>query len=501
MMMRQLLLATGGGTAAAWFFFVVLVSLMGAGCVLVGVEGRSFHDDSARHHCQTSRPHYYRRPHDSQHRHPRGGGQQRRRHHHRHQQHHDNNDVDDGNNWDPYRVLGIECDDPSLCTPDDLKRAYRAQCLVYHPDKNVHLPLQERKHREEAFKRVQQAYGELGDPAQRKLYDLKVAFARAATLERPSQSESNNHRAAAGTFYHQFYHYGAFGGGQSVPTYGFATDHHHHEEAEMQQQQQPPQPTMFSPFHRALSRLRSVYVQKVPVSLEDLYRGTTLQAHLDETHHTFGSRIVAAVRGGCGALLVYQAALYAVPMSRFLPGWMAIGWGACVFRHFLPHPPPSLPSTSSGSHSHNRHRATSQTPLGSYVLSVRPGYKGGTRFKFDDSSTRTTVVFVLYEVPHPLYRRVGNDLHATVTLSPTQARRGCTVRLPSLGSGGGRRKRSDTMDDDNDEPSIDVPVPPGYCPEGTQPLGVVIGRGWPVRKEGQRRGDLVVHVLVEGGAR
>ena len=56
---------------------------------------------------------------------------------------------------DPYQVLGV----PRNASDDEIKKAYRALSLKYHPDANVNNPNKEQA--EEKFKQVQQAYDQI----------------------------------------------------------------------------------------------------------------------------------------------------------------------------------------------------------------------------------------------------------------------------------------------------------------------------------------------------
>lgn len=63
---------------------------------------------------------------------------------------------------DYYEVLGL----PRDAEPTEIKRAYRALALRYHPDQN-----QNDKHAEDKFKEVSEAYTVLSDPEKRARYD------------------------------------------------------------------------------------------------------------------------------------------------------------------------------------------------------------------------------------------------------------------------------------------------------------------------------------------
>lgn len=63
-----------------------------------------------------------------------------------------------------YDILDLEAV-RSTCTDADIKKAYRKQSLLTHPDKNGH------EHAAEAFKMVSRAFGVLGDKEKREKYD------------------------------------------------------------------------------------------------------------------------------------------------------------------------------------------------------------------------------------------------------------------------------------------------------------------------------------------
>lgn len=62
---------------------------------------------------------------------------------------------------DPYSILGVV---PS-CTDDDIKRYYKRQAFLVHPDKN------DQPGAEEAFKILVHAFDMIGEPERRASYD------------------------------------------------------------------------------------------------------------------------------------------------------------------------------------------------------------------------------------------------------------------------------------------------------------------------------------------
>ena len=63
---------------------------------------------------------------------------------------------------DYYSVLGV----PRNASAEDIKKAYRRQALVFHPDKNPNS-----KEAEEQFKKISEAYSVLTDPNKRQIFD------------------------------------------------------------------------------------------------------------------------------------------------------------------------------------------------------------------------------------------------------------------------------------------------------------------------------------------
>ena len=103
--------------------------------------------------------------------------------------------------------------------------------------------------------------------------------------------------------------------------------------------------------------------------------------------------------------------------------------------------------------------------------------------------TGSDIVFVIREGPHARYHRDGNDLHTTVTIGHTQARKGCEILLEPLGT--------------NELPVLVKLEKKDGTTDGR--VVTIQGRGWPLsssalKKEGnagvRKRGDLFVTVRV-----
>lgn len=81
---------------------------------------------------------------------------------------------------DYYKVLGVE----DSASEEDIKKAYRAKALQYHPDKN-----QGDTAAEEMFKQVNEAYSVLSDPQKRAGYDNSRVFSQYERTAAGSQQQ------------------------------------------------------------------------------------------------------------------------------------------------------------------------------------------------------------------------------------------------------------------------------------------------------------------------
>jgi len=84
---------------------------------------------------------------------------------------------------DPYAILGVN----AQASRHEIKRAYRALSMRFHPDKN---PASARAPSEEAFKKIGWAYAMIGDDERRKEWDAGLANGNARGNARANANES-----------------------------------------------------------------------------------------------------------------------------------------------------------------------------------------------------------------------------------------------------------------------------------------------------------------------
>ncbi|KAL8380808.1 hypothetical protein RB595_005209 [Gaeumannomyces hyphopodioides] len=94
-----------------------------------------------------------------------------------------------------YEILAVE----ASCSDSEIKKAYRKQSLLTHPDKNGH------EHADEAFKMVARAFSVLGDKEKRDKFDRfgtdpdsRFESARQQQQQNPFAGFANRQRAAGG---------------------------------------------------------------------------------------------------------------------------------------------------------------------------------------------------------------------------------------------------------------------------------------------------------------
>jgi len=360
-------------------------------------------------------------------------------------------------NIDPYKTLGLQKE----ASQDEIRSAYRKLCLKYHPDKNGSKNSREKKKYEELFKEIQTANGLIGDEEARRNYDLRSRFSPYSSYSPFGTTTTTTTAAAASRGQHSFPRhqfrdesvdafYRAFASAAAANAGSRRTSTTNPLFSSFTSDNLFPRSGFGKPpMFWTGGSLKTAYVQKVKVPLQDLYNGrSAMEFHLEDS---LWKRYSATFRGGFGYLLLYQSLIFSAPLLR-LNRWVALAFSAFVFHRHVPRP------------------STLQ-----YTANIQPGYKEGTKITFRDAEPGFDVTFLVEEDHHDRFERVGNDLHTTVEILATQARDGCTVEVESLNP--------------SEKPTL-VKLVPNQIKQTGDVLHVKAA-GWPIRKTGNR-GDLVI---------
>jgi hypothetical protein len=109
-----------------------------------------------------------------------------------------------------FSVLGLVASGAGV-SASDVKKAYRQQCIAWHPDK--HVQSDEKKHRATImFQRVNEANETLSDPLKKQQYEYQLRFARPAAAASPARPSYGGFSGSSG---------GSGYGGRSSPGENF----------------------------------------------------------------------------------------------------------------------------------------------------------------------------------------------------------------------------------------------------------------------------------------
>eukprot|EP00252_Welwitschia_mirabilis_P022702 TRINITY_DN6227_c0_g2_i1.p1 TRINITY_DN6227_c0_g2~~TRINITY_DN6227_c0_g2_i1.p1 ORF type:complete len:344 (-),score=80.90 TRINITY_DN6227_c0_g2_i1:424-1455(-) len=276
---------------------------------------------------------------------------------------------------DYYKILNVG----KNATEDDLKKAYRKLAMKWHPDKNPN----NKKEAEAKFKQISEAYEVLSDPQKRAIYDQYGEEGLKGQIPTPGTSSFSegggpnvfrfNPRNAEDIFAEIFGESSPFGGMGFGGMGGRGSRFHD---------------SMFggfggpesvfgqfgeSPFGGGAStgpRKAKPVENKLPCSLEELYKGTTKKMKI--------SRNIADVSGKT------------IPVEEILTIKIKPGW-----------------------------------KKGTKITFPEKGHEEPNVIPAD-------LVFVVDEKPHDVYKRDGNDLIVTQKISLSEALTGYTVNLTTL---------------------------------------------------------------------
>jgi DnaJ-class molecular chaperone len=316
----------------------------------------------------------------------------------------------------------------------------------------LRLVLQFSRHRcEEMFKQIQSAYSLIGDEQSRRAYETRSPFLNPGGYGSSSNAFPRHQfrDESVDAFYRAFAnaaksstHNAQFFGGKGSPFQTFTSDN-------VFAGRSFAKPTNFWNG----GSLKSTFVQKVKVPLEDLYKGRNSVDF--QVKDSIWKSYSAAFRGGFGFLILYQSLIFAAPLLR-LSRLATLVFGGVVFHLHVPRP-----------------------SVFQYTADILPGYKEGTKIIFRNAEPGFDMVFLLQEDAHERFRRVGNDLHTIVPILASQAKEGTTIEIETL---------------DPVEPPIVVKIRRNEVKQSGDEVAVK-GKGWPARKTG-RPGDLVIHFKI-----
>jgi len=335
---------------------------------------------------------------------------------------------------DYYEILGV----PRNASQEEIKKAFRRLARKYHPDINKSPEAQEK------FKEINEAYQVLSDPEKRKLYDM---YGHAAFEGTGAQEQTYTHIPDLEEILGEF-----FGEG-----FGSVFD------------------TIFERATRGRRRERRRPIKgedifrTVEISLEDAYRGTTVDVEVDrevecEACGGTGYDSEKGVRtcptcGGTGQVVQRQ---FFITISQTCPTCKGEG---VVYE----------PCKACGGRGTVRKRE-------SIKVRIPPGVDNGSRLVVEGKGHAGRFggppgdLYIQVRVkPHRIFDRKGDDLYVDVNLTYPEAVLGTEIEVPTLSG-----------------EKVKVKIPPGT---GHGDLIKVEGYGMP-RLKGKGKGDLYVRVNI-----
>ena len=299
-----------------------------------------------------------------------------------------------------YSTLGI----PKTASQSDIKKAYRKAALKHHPDK---VPESERTKAEHKFKEIAKAYEWLSDEKKRKLYDTYGERSLDSNFQ-PGMFDGATGGmggAGGGGGGTQTFHFGnggfPGGGGGLGGMFGGM----------------PQGSTAGGDFaHVDLNEILRQMMGGVPMGGRD--PGST-------SHHGMGS---GTAGGGFGNPFGGQHQRQSSQQQQ--P------------RRYKEYTKPVYCSLEDICKGCTKKLKVSYPMSGEkiYNIKIKPGWKEGTKIKFNSSRIRNPntgmeveyppITFIVREKKHPFLKHVGNDLIWQCKLSPSQAEKGAKLRLP-----------------------------------------------------------------------
>jgi molecular chaperone DnaJ len=293
-----------------------------------------------------------------------------------------------------YEVLGVD----RKAKPAEIKKAYRRLARKFHPDLNPG-----DKGAEERFKRISEAYDTLSDPQKRRLYDRQIDLGPGWSAEsgapRPGQPPWD-----LGSMFE-----GGFSGGFSDLF------------SEILGGRRP------AAENRRVPRRGDDVSQTLGLSFADAMRGQTRELTLDaETPCgrcngsgaiASGSRRSCPDCAGTGQIGHHSGPLRFTSPCRRCDGEGTLGWAGCG---------------ECGGSGVRQRRETIK-------VQIPPGVDTGSRIRVSGKGRAGRNggppgdLYIITQVePHPLFRRIGDNIHSTVPITVTEAALGTHIEVPTI---------------------------------------------------------------------
>jgi len=319
---------------------------------------------------------------------------------------------------DYYQILGVQ----KTATEDEIKKAFRKLALKWHPDRNP----DNKKQAEEKFKAIAEAYEVLNDPKKKAVYDkygeegLKAGFG--------PEGPPGGGFAQGGGFP---------GGFRYTPTN--AED-------------------IFAQFFGGTNPFFSSRF-----NYGGMPSGMGGGAGADDMEEDEESPFAAYGRRSAGPRK-------APPVKRYFQ---------CTLEELYTGTTKKMKITKSLQDA-SGHEMKAEKIL---TLDVKRGWKTGTKVTFREEGDEkpgiipADIVFILQEKPHPRFKRDGDNLIITATVSLKEALTGANIEVQTLDN---RRLRV----------KVEEIISPGYTK-------VVRGEGMPLQKSPDSKGDLIINFDIQ----
>lgn len=330
---------------------------------------------------------------------------------------------------DFYQVLGVDRN----ASEEDVKKAYRKMAMKYHPDRNPG-----NKEAEQIFKKAAEAYGILGDSEKRKIYDQYGIDGLRGTETRGYSTMEDIFDAfgdifGGGSIFEDF-----FGGGRS----------------------------------RGRSARRGTSLKcDIEVDFKEIATGVEKKIELTRREICDTCRGTGAKEGTSPINCPYCRGRGEVQQSQ---GFFTLrttcpkchGSGKVI----------ESPCTKCGGSGRYPKRAV-------ISIQIPAGVEDGTRLRLtgqgepgENGASPGDLYCDIHVIPHPIFKRQGNDVLCEVPITFAQAALGHTIDVPTLKGN-----------------IIQVKIPKGIQNNEIIPIR---GEGFP-NMHGYGRGNLLVQVIVE----